>query len=462
MEKDLSFLKENKLFLWLCSCLPIAFIGVMEYLLFPAYTTWILWKIVVLAVAIGLSTIAYSVWLSINVFNKPTIKKTIVFTAVFTTLVCFFNFGASAIDLAIKQNNVSAYVLGVGTADIILILSFVYGWMKSEKTSARAATAATVALCAALIIVLSVFVSFLPKKEDSFNASVVKEFETLDTLPAGKGKHVKVILLNGQSNASGCSRVAYLSAEDQARYQNGFDNVRINYFCDNGFNRSYGAFVPVRSKQGFSAGGGLIMGEEGFFGPELGLGETLSSVNEDFIILKYTWGGTILATQWFAPQDNGSEGALYRAFINFTKTHMDYLRSRGYVAEIGAMCWMQGESDSVNEDWTASYLQNTKDFVSSLRRDLAEYAAPDGIRYIDAGISDSPYWERYTRVNDAKKTFAADPNNNAVYIDTIAEGLNYKVEPEAQPDLAHYDSYSEIKLGHLFGQKVLERYALLP
>ncbi len=454
MEKDLSFLRANKVFSWLCSCLPIVLIGIMQYFFFTAYTAWIFWEIVLLAVLSGVSAIAFSVWLGISVLPKPTVKNVVVFSVIFTTLYCFFYFGAAAIDLAIKNNNLSAAVLGMGTSDFILALSFVFGWVAPEKKSLKQAAMACGALLCALIVVLSVFVGFMENKKTSFTA--VSEFSVLDSLPDGGGKKVKVILLNGQSNASGVSRVPYLSQEEKARYAHNFDNVYINYFCDNGFNSSHGAFVRVGLNQGYMTG---------FFGPELGIGETLNTVeNENFIILKYTWGGTILDTQWFAPREDGSVGPLYTAFINFTKTYMDYLRSRNYDAEIGAMCWMQGESDSVNEDWTVNYYDNTVKFVASLRSDLAAYAAADGIYYIDAGISDSKYWERYERVNDAKKNYASVPAHKAVYIDTIAAGLDYSTQPikeEGGPDLAHYDASSEITLGHLFAERILERYGIV-
>ena len=41
-------------------------------------------------------------------------------------------------------------------------------------------------------------------------------------------------------------------------------------------------------------------------------------------------------------------------------------------------------------------------------------------------------------------------------IDTNAEGLTAQNEPEENPDRAHYDSLSEIKLGHLFAAEVLK------
>lgn len=449
MLKDPSSLKENKLFSWLCSCLPIVLIGVMQFFFYMAYLSWIFWEIMLIAVLSGVCIIGYSFWLGVRVLPKPTIKNLSVFVVVYTALVCFFYFGASAIDLAIKHNNLSAFILGAGTTDVILLLSFVYGWTISEKKGSRAALTATAALSCALIIVLSVFVSFLPKKEVEFNNNVVKNFKVLDTLPDGGGKNVKVILVNGQSNASGVSRVSCLTDEERGKYEKGFDNIYINYFCDNGFNTSNGAFVHGGLNQGYC---------NGFFGPELGLAETLSNVEgENFIILKYTWGGTILATQWFAPQSDGTEGPLYRAFINFTTTYMEYLKSKNYNAQIGAMCWMQGESDSIDESWTNNYLQNTKDFVAAFRRDLSDYAADDGIYYIDAAISDSQYWTRYERINAAKRSnVESDPKS--LYVDTIAAKLDYKTEPADSPDLAHYDSHSEITLGHLFAEKVLERY----
>ena len=58
-------------------------------------------------------------------------------------------------------------------------------------------------------------------------------FEINDTLPSGEGKTVRVVLLGGQSNASGCSRDDYLqkyvSEEKYEEYKNGYDHVYINY-----------------------------------------------------------------------------------------------------------------------------------------------------------------------------------------------------------------------------------------
>ena len=41
-------------------------------------------------------------------------------------------------------------------------------------------------------------------------------------------------------------------------------------------------------------------------------------------------------------------------------------------------------------------------------------------------------------------------------IDTISEGLTCSNEPSDNPDIAHYDSLSEIKLGHLFIENIAD------
>jgi hypothetical protein len=41
-----------------------------------------------------------------------------------------------------------------------------------------------------------------------------------------------------------------------------------------------------------------------------------------------------------------------------------------------------------------------------------------------------------------------------VLVDTISAGLICTEEPEGAPDIPHYDSMSEIKLGHLFAEQI--------
>ena len=284
--------------------------------------------------------------------------------------------------------------------------------------------------------------------------NVVDHFEVLDTLPRGAGEKVKVVLLNGQSNASGVSSVEYLGqkadAADYARYTSGYENVYINYFDDNGNNTSGGAFVHVTAGQG-------CMGTKQYFGPELGLADALSArfPGEKIFIIKYAWGGSNLNTQWLAPSSEGKTGYMYTAFVNFTKGSLEYLKSKNYDPEIYAMCWMQGESDSITPDDASKYGARSRDLIADVRVEFADYASEKGITFVDAGISNSPYWTLYEQVNAAKAQNAA-ADEKYVYIDTIGAELEYTQEPEANPDMAHYDALSMIKLGNLFAAEVIK------
>lgn len=303
-----------------------------------------------------------------------------------------------------------------------------------------------IAVIAALCLgIIGLGVYFAVKMRDNDEIS----FTVSDTLPDGQGKRATVILLGGQSNASGCSRDDYLkqnvSAEKYAEYENGYDNVYINYFAT-GTNESKG-FVKCARAQG-EAGG--------FFGPELGLAEKLSEAypNETIFIIKYAWGGSNLYKQWLSPSSKGKTGDLYKAFVKYVRTSLEYLVSKNYDVKIEGMCWMQGESDSVNEKVANAYKTNLTNLIKDIRAEFAPYAAEDGIAFVDAYIADNPaYWTHYDIVNSKKREVADSSPLNSV-IDTISHGLTCQVEPEGEPDLAHYDSLSQIKLGHLFAEEM--------
>ena len=269
-------------------------------------------------------------------------------------------------------------------------------------------------------------------------------FALNDTLPDGEGREATVIILGGQSNASGTSRDEYLernvSAEKYEEYQRGYDNVYINYAVS-GYHFSEG-FVTCGAKQG--EGGG-------FFGPELGMAERLNELYPDrtFFIVKYAWGGTNLFEQWLSPS-SGKKGDMYREFEVFVETSLDYLVSKNYDITIEGMCWMQGESDSFSVENGTDYELHLTNFISDVRKEFSRYADDDGIAFVDAYIADNPvFWVYCDLVNESKRKVAESSPMNAL-VDTIAHGLTCSEEPEYAPDLAHYDSMSELKLGKLF------------
>lgn len=297
-----------------------------------------------------------------------------------------------------------------------------------------------VSLVALLGVVIGIGIHHCIKNRISFNVE--------DTLPDGEGKKVRVILLGGQSNASGCSLDEYLkknvTEEKYREYAEGFDNVYINYLS--GANRS-GAFVKCATLQGEL---------EGAFGPELGLAEKLNELypDETFVIIKCAWGGTNLFEQWLSPRSKGRTGNLYKQFVAFVNSSISYLVSKNYDVKIEGMCWMQGESDSFLEDSAKNYGEHLGNFIKDIRREFGRYASDDGIAFVDACIADNPvFWVLCDDVNEGKRAVSELSEIN-VLIDTNAAGLSCSAEPEGQPDIPHYDSMSQIKLGHLFAIEI--------
>ena len=273
-----------------------------------------------------------------------------------------------------------------------------------------------------------------------------------DSLPDGDGKRVKVILLLGQSNATGSSITDYLEkklpAEQFSLYEQGFDSVKINYCLDDHNATSDGQFVNVDLTCGATTG---------FFGPEVGMAEVLSEAypDETVYILKYTMSGYSLHHHWLSRCQRGS---VYEACMAFLKTHLEEMKAKNYDPRIGAICWMQGESDTT-EFKASHYYENQVAFASYLREDLACYAEDGGIYFIDAGISDSPYCEpAYPVVNQAKARFSELSSMN-LYFSTIDLGFTIDQEPEGEPDWGHYDSLSELELGRTFGHMILKSYS---
>lgn len=277
------------------------------------------------------------------------------------------------------------------------------------------------------------------------------DFKKPSGLIDGGGKRVKVVLLLGQSNATGCALNSYLeknvSKEQFEMYQGGFSNVLINFSVDNKTNDSDGEFIKTTLGQGH---------KDIYFGPELGMAEKLSEEYKDetVIILKYTYSGSFLESQWL---DGENRGNIYNACIKFMETYMDALLESNYDAEIGAICWMQGESDAVSESVANKYYKNQKQFVSFLRQDLAKYASDSGIYFIDAGIQANTIFPEYEMVNAAKAKLAGESELN-LYFSTIDAHLTTNLEPEENPDVAHYDSMSALKLGYLFAEQIISSY----
>ena len=281
-------------------------------------------------------------------------------------------------------------------------------------------------------------------------------------------KKANVIILAGQSNAVGVGHAKYLPTHfDQQtiqKFYNGYENVLINYFS-HGIKSN--GFVKTRVNCTEAAKDTL--------GPEVGIARNLSKRfnNEKFFIIKYAFGGVNLHKDWLSKSsgglynptasadkyddilsviNNGSNpgyGWCYNGFIKLMKESFALLKQQGYTPSIRAFFWMQGEGDALSLESVKRYEKLYDNFIQDVKTNFASYIT-DCV-FVDAGISD--FWPFYKEMNEQKKKYAKE--NGYIYIDTISAGLTTNFEPIEEPDKAHYDSNSIVKLGELFADNIV-------
>lgn len=288
-------------------------------------------------------------------------------------------------------------------------------------------------ICALLLCCSMLFVFGACGKENTSK-------ESKDTM-TGQTEKVKgkahVIILAGQSNAAGMSNMESLkrltSVDQYTKYEKGYENIQIYYFVDRQ-NQSY-EFVPVALGQGST---------DTRFGPEVGIAAYLSEKypEEKFYILKAAMGGSSLSVNWQDASD------IYQDMIKAMDNGFSELVKKNLEPEWFATCWMQGETDSVDEAAAKQYYTNEVDLMKRLQKRFRQYASPKGVSVIDAGISTFTGWPFRDVINGAKKQFAAENPMN-FYFDT--DNLTYDQDND---DYCHYDAVPMIELGRTFGEKI--------
>lgn len=248
-----------------------------------------------------------------------------------------------------------------------------------------------------------------------------------------------VILILGQSNATGQALVSYLketaTAEDFARYEKGYQNIKMYFDVDSGSNTSKGKFVPVTLGQGNS---------EEKFGPEIGIAEVLSEKypDETFYLIKASCSGAGLTRHF---QENCAE---YKYGMNAVEKALKRMEKDGLDPEIFAVVWMQGETDAMSYYDSVAYQERQDDYIKRISERFEKYSAENGFAFIDAEISDANFWTSREVVNVSKQ-LCDICDVNRIYLRTT--GLRTYLENN---DAAHYDSQANIMLGKLFGDSI--------
>ena len=265
-----------------------------------------------------------------------------------------------------------------------------------------------------------------------------------------------VYLIMGQSNASGVSPFSYVESyepELYQRYMKGNEKVLITYDVDGRVENNY---VPTKFGYGCN---------EETFGPEIGIAEVLSQKQDLSYIIKASYGGTCLMTQYVS--EKGKKHELYNHYINFIKQQLMKLEGEGKNPRLRGVFWMQGESDSFL-DYKDQYDKAEQYFFDYLRHDLNEWIY-EYFNIVDAYIfTRGICWVDPEVINGCKDKFAAN-NEHAYCIKTNGEDetaikLYLKCETDEGDDLAHYDSKSMLLLGKTAGEYLTyfsKKYPLL-
>ena len=267
---------------------------------------------------------------------------------------------------------------------------------------------------------------------------------------SSSSKKIDVVIISGQSNAVGCTYIRCLDEAKYAKYSNGYPEIQIAYDCwtvdKNGVTVNY--YQQNSSKESNFVDVALGQGNNvSTFGPEIGIAEALhEKYANKLCLIKLACGASNLKYDWMTKSSR-----MHVELVNYVQKQIDNLKKKGYNPTIKAFCWMQGEGDSYEPEYFDTYQSNLRRFVNAIRSEFKPYTGEKDLPFIDAGISNASVWPMPEKVNDAKRAFAEESENN-YFIDTIAAGLHTDTEPPEKPDLAHYDSESEIMLGHLFAQ----------
>lgn len=258
-----------------------------------------------------------------------------------------------------------------------------------------------------------------------------------------------VILIFGQSNASGNSPWEYLETKNNEVYNTfkaGTDNVLVSWNVVHNKNKY---FEPCRFG---------MADHTAFFGPEIGIADVFRKESTTTYIIKYALGGSNLNEQWL--NKNAERGDLYNSSIDWVNKKIKYLKRNNVTPHIKGIFWMQGESDSFEGSYD-KYENNLRHLINYYREDLKPYY-DETLPFVDAYISNKTVWWQADEINRQKQVVAdSDPNNYVIKTngeDANALDLNVKSASSEGDDGAHYDSVSEVLLGQTIAEIIRNNF----
>ncbi|MEN8155437.1 MAG: sialate O-acetylesterase [Bacteroidota bacterium] len=271
---------------------------------------------------------------------------------------------------------------------------------------------------------------------------------------------IRVFYLGGQSNMDGYGTNSDLPDSLSSEFQ----NVWIfhgNPAPDEAEDGGLGIWEPL------SAGHGTGFSSDGHtnhltnrFGVELSFAKKLQAIypGQKIAIIKYSRGGTSIDSTMarnfgcWEPDFQGKTGInQYDHFLKTIRLAMQTndIDGNGQPDQLipGGILWMQGESDSGNEEVASRYYANLKRLMDLIRAALRT----DDLPVVLGKISDSwnneqgKVWRYGELVQHAQEKFAATDGNASI----VRSTRYYKYS-----DRWHYDSEGYIDLGIQFAEEM--------
>jgi hypothetical protein len=185
-----------------------------------------------------------------------------------------------------------------------------------------------------------------------------------------------ILVLAGQSNALGYQSYVV----DPTTHKNVFseshsaaDKKVLLMWNESGVRTSGPAPVPLDTPQVLSGAPSPV------FGPEVGLARALySDGHHHLLIVKVAFSGSSLAVNWQLGTPD------FEALVTTVQQAEGWASSHGWSPSIGALYWMQGETDAMSQVDASSYRSNLTAFLANVRTQLdLQSATPIVVGEID-------------------------------------------------------------------------------
>lgn len=310
---------------------------------------------------------------------------------------------------------------------------------------------------------------------------------------------VDVFVLSGQSNMEGSTYYVhpktdtpllknYMESEglDTDGVLNGIPEVLTSYYgfyYPNKWGNAHSSSLDQSSnlakltpnfqptKVGMGVGDNVNGKKDIFFGPELGIADTIkdyASEDNPVHLIKCAFSGSGFTKNdgpnW-TNRDEDPDKSLFYLLKTYTKNCLEAIEETGKTPVIKGFVWHQGESDSGNTNYATSMKTLLNDFKSEFE-DYAPDGDVDNIAFLDCTIYDGGLYGNDPEVNKQKLSIANESEDDLNFcIDggtRTPNGLKLLIGDDAKGgyNTYHYNTSDAYRLGQAYGNIILENNLL--